>query len=289
MTDEKIDVLLAPYMQRYNPANEYSLLPDANGNSQPTSMPFLHNVYDGVMTHDSHAVVPKNELEKYSPDQLNVQAFWQRLHQNYKYIPICGRPVKSVAELNNITFNDAKWNGTITEIDIALRNLAVPQPKMLEIGFGYGNIATYVTTNHKHAEYYGIDLLKRFDALPNLFETDGYTIPDEVPYDLDIVVAHNIFQHLTQSQRLNYYELAYKRLKIGGKLVFDNFIATTANLSDYSWGWLDETGRPYIQFFTQLTPVDYEDELRDMLDGVGFEITKFNVDHHMIFCVATKK
>ena len=295
----KIDFLLMPYIQWYNKEDEYFLNVPKTGKIS-SSICFLNQMCEGVVeqtlpkeiiygkeVEPTRFLIPKKELRQYFPDNLNNQRLWRKMHQYYKCLPICGQPVKNALEASKINMQRMYNEGVVDMLDKILRSKC--RSKMLEIGYGYGNISIYVNTEHKNTEYYGIDLIRRFDAVPNLFETDGYNIPKEIPNKLDLVFSYNTFQHLSQRQRFNYIRKSHELLKRGGKMFFTSFIMTEENKNSGVFGLIDETGRGYCRHFSQPTEVDYDHELKSLFNEIGFKIIKWDIQINHLDCIIVKK
>jgi len=87
----------------------------------------------------------------------------------------------------------------------------------------------------------------------------------------DIVYSVNVLQHCSQFDRFNYFEQSHRALKKGGHMLFTLNLMTEKNKNDNCWGFVDEKGRGYTNFFNQLTECDWDYELYYMLDKIGFE------------------
>jgi len=292
--NKKVKLLLEPYMDfYYNKENEYFLKVNEN-KFVPTSRNFIdelvQNLEDVVIgkVEDRtfrRSIIPKEELYQFNPDNINNKKFWKDLHKKYKLVPICGggNPLpKNVNEANETNFKSAMIRGSIEALDGFISSK--PTSKILEIGYGYGNVAMHITTKFKDSEYYGIDLVKRMDFVENLYETDGWHIPAEIP-KVDIVYSVNVFQHLSQKQRWNYYEKCFDLLNDDGIMIVSSFIMTEENKDSYVWGLVDDEGRGYCHFFSQPTEVDYDTELKEKVTSLGFDIEKFDINavNHLDF------
>ena len=95
---------------------------------------------------------------------------------------------------------------------------------------------------------------------------------------MDIIYSVNVLQHCSQKDRFDYIKQGYKKLKKGGYFVGTCFLETKSNSKENCWGYIDEKGRKYCNFFNQLTEVDTELELKNLFYILDFEIIKFNVE-----------
>ena len=243
-------------------------------------------------------IVPKKLLKALFPENINNQKFWKTLDEKYKLLAVCGIPSKDESSANITNNSFAFQQGAIPAVMEKISYCLNTQDKVkiMEIGYGFGAFADWLHINcHNYIvadriEYYGIDIDKRIDTYPNLYETDGWKIPKEVPKDLDIVYSMNVFQHLSQKQRFNYLKKAYNRLKDDGIMVFSSFIMTEENNNSWMWGLMDDKGRGYCHFFNQPTEVDRDKELKEELQKIGFEIETFEVEQiNHLFCKVKKK
>jgi len=317
----KVKKMLSPYFEWYD--DGYSL--KIEGKKIPASIGFWDHICEGVENISldisdqekekmpdhlkgrkfGRTIVPRKEIKKVSPNKINNVKFWKSLDPKYKLLAVCGAPVKTPFEANKLNLFAAKDALKIIT-PILQEKINIGQPvKVLEIGYGYGGFTDWVHSTcgeahlkktgnffpfDKFIHYYGIDLVKRIDTFSNLFETDGWEIPEEVPNNLDIVYSMNVFQHLSKEQRMNYFNKAYSKLGEKGVMVFSSFIMTEENKDSYVWGLKDENGTGYCQFFNQATEVDNDVELKEDLKEMGFEIDEFKVHGiNQLFCALSKR
>jgi 2-polyprenyl-3-methyl-5-hydroxy-6-metoxy-1,4-benzoquinol methylase len=311
----KVKKILRPYFDYYN--DGYTLKID-NAIANANGYPFWDIMFpDKVKKEEIHmtkeeldaipppykvenirferTIAPEKILMKTSPDNINNKKFWKSLDPKYKLLAICGAKAESAHQANRINLEGAyQALGVIEPTIKKIMSEKDRKLKVLEIGYGFGSFADWIHSrcgySNKYLDYYGIDIVKRIDLFNNLFETDGWKIPKEVPRDLDIVYCMNTFQHLSQKQRFNYLKKAYKRLRDGGVMVFSSFIMTEENKNSFVWGLVDENGRGYCKHFNQSTEVDTEKELREKLEEIGFEIDTFKVQGiNHLFCAVSKR
>jgi SAM-dependent methyltransferase len=138
----------------------------------------------------------------------------------------------------------------------------------LEIGYGYGNIFNWIN-NNTNFNYCGIDVLKRING-KTLYETNGWDIPNEIT-KIDIVYSINVFQHLSEKQRINYFEKIYKILNYGGVFYCSMFILNNENKDKNCWSFTDGE-KYYCNLFGQLTEVDEERFIFDIIKNIGYKI-----------------
>jgi len=223
-------------------------------------------------------------IDKLSPDNIDTNKFWELATDKFPYFSVAGgiKPHFSIDEVNKSTLTFHKIIGTTDALLDACGMLDGQKLRILEIGPGYGNIMTLLKTIGVDEDYYAIDVVKLFEH-PRLYLTDGKTIPDNVPSELEIVYSVNVFQHLSEKQRSSYYKQIYDRLVVGGSFIFGMFVVTEENKDRNCWGHIDEDGNNYCFFFKQLTKVNHIDELYSELYHIGFsKIEKLSpVEEHL--------
>jgi len=166
-----------------------------------------------------------------------------------------------------------------SQIGNLIKKMLKNKPTCLEIGFGFGGAAHYLSC--LGFRYYGIDYVNSIinPDLKNKF--NGYDTSfieiqkNGIPYELnniqfDLVYSTNVFQHITEKQRNEYYKQVYKQLKNGGIFYFDLF---TNNF------------KPKVNatvFFGVNTTIPSEDETFKKLKGIGFNnirlINRYRLD-----------
>ncbi len=220
----------------------------------------------------SYTVYDKRMLEALHPDKLNSQVFWREATKHFPWIPIVrDAKCQSVEYANSITWRfhrqPMKWIAeTFYDKD--------PNTKLLEIGPGYGGVKKHIGIEHGLDNYYCIDVNPLFEY-ERMFQTDGKTIPDDVPKDLDVVYSGNVFQHLSGTQRRAYFEQSHQHLKPGGAIVFSMFILTPENRDVMNngkrlFGNYDKDGNAYSTFFNQFIRIPWKSEVVSELRKAGF-------------------
>ena len=224
-------------------------------------------------------------IQRFHPDNIDINKFWEKLTKNFKFSPIIQASVGSLLPTTPEDINNISLSGIHIPSNSAPRLLSIIKDskntaKVLEIGAGYGCIPYFLEKELglPYENYYGIDVNPLFEH-PHLYKCDGKNIPSEIPYGMDVVYSINVFQHLSKKQRSSYYRQIYSVLKPGGKFIFSMFIETMANRYESCWGYKDNKGRNYTQFFGQFTEVDEETELIKELSDIGFEIGVLHATH----------
>lgn len=295
--------------RKVDPENDYELMDPNIGVMLPTdATPFteeeeeLCEVIDllseeeiaelkrRAMENDEVCKVPgvrvmKDELlRRYHPDKMDVRDFWALATTYFPYYSIAGGQAncKSGDQCNRTTINMA-WNlGPLQYFGDYINDECSISGKVLEIGPGYGGVCNWLEQSFPLVHYYGIDVNLLFEH-PQLHQTDGRSIPNVIPNNLDAVYSYNVFQHLSKTQRTDYYKAIWDKLKDDGHFYFGMFLWTEENKNRPVWGVKDEDGRYYCGFFKQYTAIDTEEEIHAELKEIGFEvedITKHPDKHH---------
>jgi SAM-dependent methyltransferase len=105
----------------------------------------------------------------------------------------------------------------------------------------------------------------------------------------DVIYSVNVFQHCSQKDRFEYFQQGYDVLKKGGYFLFTEFLMTEENRNNPYWGIIDENGRGYTQFFNQLTECDWDYELYELLNNVGFKPIKCSINGNFCTIIMQKK
>jgi len=234
----------------------------------------IEELYEKVIDLGDNAgvtIVNKQAIERFHPNHINNKAFWLRAHSSFPLLSVCGGESKSIKQANELTLNMSKQFQLFTFLQSLINKNTVPL-KVLEIGFGFGNVFNEIKDK---CEYIGIDyripkLLKRYK---NFIEIEKSGIPDFLLGEkyFDVVYSVNVLQHCSQKDRFEYFEQAYSVLKSGGFMIFSCMLMNDANENEKYWGIKDSTGRGYLHFFNQLTECDRDHELFDKLNSIGFK------------------
>lgn len=225
-----------------------------------------------IKRNDTTAVIyTEGFIEQLNPDSIDCKKFWDKAVEYFPFYSMvdCNYNITEKEELIKVTNTFAKVYGILPEID-ALYNKN-NHASVLEIGAGYGNIAEYIKENFGDENYYAIDVGYYFWH-ERLFHNDGKSIPNDVPKNLDMIFACNVFDHIGTEQRKSYFNEIHKWLNPGGSFVFNMFLVTNSNKEKNCWQNLDENGNFYCKFFNQLIKCDTTEEL------VKDNSKKFDID-----------
>ena len=242
-----------------------------------------------ISSNEREIICKRSVIELLSPNNIDSREFWKEAIDKFPLLSISSMEVKTIAESEKQTLDMAATLGLTYAVGQEIND---DKSKLfLEIGPGYGGFHQIYKESYGDNNYYAIDVNPLFEH-PRLFQTDGKTIPDTIPYGLDIVYSMNVFQHLSKAQRTSYYRQIYMALKTGGSFFFGMFIKTKLNSEWPVWGLQDEHGRCYVNFFRQLTEIDTEEELMEELTGLAYIVEKISrhedKSHYLTFkCTTT--
>jgi hypothetical protein len=167
--------------------------------------------------------ITKEEVELLSPDNINSSSFWEYIEKNpeiAKDAVAFGLTKEcSIDKVNQQNFCLASSLNALSYVIMYKDCIGMP---ILDIGAGYGMLRDFVKQNTK-LTYCGVDVYPKVaDVYP--VAADGSTLPPNVANSsFGLVVAVNVFQHLSVKQRRHYYEQIEK-------IIYPNFgIFTVTN------------------------------------------------------------
>lgn len=231
--------------------------------------------------------VTANDVELLNPDKIDNAAFWKFIDEKFSY-SICG-DMNLLRSKNNDYANYINYVLAITTgVDNYLRSNAIivehpdynESKDVLEIGVGFGNLKNFVT-RHTSLRYHGIDIVGR---VPGVIETDGRGIPASLKSKKFInIFSSNVFQHLSISQRRQYYKDVAECLVPGGLFSF-GLQALNPNYAklDYNkvkGAYCKETGKFYICHYGQFTEQQTPLEIFADLEQVGLSPVSWSYRH----------
>jgi len=245
-------------------------------------------ISDKLFNNGNHqSIVKKEAVERFHPNNINNKDFWVECRKHFPLLSVSGNYCKNIREVNESTLKMAKDLGLISLLDNLTSNKVVNEKlKLLEIGYGYGNLFCEIKDTY---DYVGIDYIipECLKEYSNFIEIEKSGIPDYLLDEgyFDVVYCVNVLQHCSQKDRFEYFEQAYRALNHGGYMFFTLNIMTDKNKNDSYWGIVDENNRGYLHFFDQLTECDWDYELFDHLNKIGFITNDKNIaiiDNFMI-------
>jgi hypothetical protein len=232
----------------------------------------------------------KEEIELLSPDRVNSVDFWKVCDDLFGTDPVCNVSVRGMhgygsplgimdANRNNL------WIAETLGILMYLREFSYnPFIVDVEIGVGYGSLKNWVETNTKH-RYYGFDVVSRVPGIYTLNDRGGFKDDIEQLYGkVNNVIATNVFQHLSEKQRLHYFDTASKLLKDGGLFMFNGMLDPEVSSKHRA-----EDGNRYAVHYGQFTPHMKGPWLAKELHARGFRLHMFMHRWDDIFGVVAMK
>lgn len=251
-------------------SNEYFVHGDGLGHVEkkiPTMLAHticIEELFHKIINLDGGAhqiIVKKESIERFHPNNINNKDFWIKCRKTFPLLSVCGKMSKNMKEANSHTLKYSDGFGLLSFLKSVLLS-SDNNLNLLEIGFGYGNLFFEIKDM---CNYYGIDYiiphnLKRYK---NFYEINKSGIPDIFLNEelFDVIYCVNVLQHCSQYDRFNYFEEGHSVLKPNGYFIFTEFIMMEGNKNKPYWGFVDQNGRGYTQFFNQLTECDFDYEL----------------------------
>ncbi len=235
------------YFATINPSNG---IPDNNG--EPRKCPPCMYIKSSTKEYYDRVDDPGEDFD--------WQGFWAKAKKLY--------PLHSVH--GGYTFDSGE---KISQSEYSLAAEQMPAyfrilgKRVLEIGYGFGGAAEFFKDHG--AEYHGIDYVRSDE---NMTDEEGFHvieksgIPDWLmEKKFDLVYSYNVFQHLTQAQRIEYFRQVYEVLKPGGQFVVSVFSKTDKFVEDPKHVYA-------ARFFGVATAVDETDFLDGLIKDIGFRL-----------------
>ena len=206
----------------------------------------------------------QEDIDLLSPDNIDNNAFWRIAEELFQTDPVAncqGKTPLSVAEANKENLNIYHLDGITGFINVAyskwnaLQNRTYP---LLEIGPGYGAFREWLDKQGGW-EYYGADVYPRITGVD---ATQPNGLLDEITLNrrYAVVVACNVFQHLSVNQRIHYYRDIQKCLMPQGHFIVNMMVddgRVTSHRSEY--------GAVYCRHYGQLTLIQRRAEIESDL------------------------
>lgn len=254
------------------------------------------NIPEGVGV----SIADKSFIDKLSPNNIDSRYFWRKAIEVFPFASICYSPGKTtLKEFNKRALEFHISSTSLSQLENVLKTKKHPQ--ILEIGPGYGCVKNFIRDNYSLKNYYAIDVNPLF-RFKRLYQTDGKTIPECIPDNLDVVYSVNVFQHLSPEQRMSYYKQIREKLVPGGKFIFSMFVVDNYHenmvfgeeiegkkIYYRLFGTRDEEGNSYINFFSQLTKCDRIEEVKVIFETLNMDFEVFWNHYNGYHMIATKK
>lgn len=170
-----------------------------------------------------------------------------------------------------------------------------PNDVVLEIGCGVARIGAHMVGRCK--EWVGCDVsqnMLRYAAealrsVPNarFVQLNGYDLAGIPDHSVDVVYCSAVFMHIEEWDRYRYVREAFRVLRPGGRVYYDNFNL----LSKEGWALFDDMGRLDIaQRPPNVSKASTPQELRCYAEHAGYEDIQIRADDSSIWVgVAARK
>ncbi len=197
------------------------------------------------------------DVDLLSPDLIDNNAFWRIAEELFKTDPVAncnGTEPFDIEEANRNNLTIYQLNGFTGSVE-AYRHLWSPSRiPLLEIGPGYGAFKNWCG-RLGGIDYYAVDVYPRIPdvdpAYPNGLMTD-VTLSRRYA----IVMASNVFQHLSVNQRRAYYRDVNNCLLPGGLFMVSQML-DDGRANEHR----DTDGRHWCRHYGQLTQIQREYEI----------------------------
>lgn len=185
---------------------------------------------------DTSSVTPPTQemVDLLSPDNVDCGAFWKICTDLFGIDPVCNIADKRYGDNNvNINMYDIitanrrnLWLAETFGLLTYLKEYAQYPSAVMEFGVGFGNLKNWIETC-THKQYYGFDVNPLVDGILPLdcsgkLATDISNIKGKVSH----FVCSNVFQHLSEKQRLYIFDVAAEYLYKGGLFMFNTPVKT---------------------------------------------------------------
>lgn len=170
----------------------------------------------------------QEEIDLLSPDNVDCGAFWAVCTELFGIDPVCNISDMRYGDSSNINQYDIttanRRNLWLTETFGFLTYLkeSAQQPSaVMEFGVGYGNLKNWIETNTQK-QYYGFDVNPLINGV-HLLDYSGKIVNDtsNIKGKVSHFVCSNVFQHLSEKQRLYIFDTAAEHLHSGGLFMFN--------------------------------------------------------------------
>lgn len=204
----------------------------------------------------------QEQIDLLSPDLIDNGAFWRVAEELFSTDPVSnctvGRdkpePV-SQAEANRLNMTIYHMDGITGLFESMLIHYGASSTKVLEIGPGYGAFRDWLAARWPVARYHAADCYPR---IPEAIQTTPggllSIIPKAEPYNM--VVASNVFQHLSLAQRRTYYADIASGLSDYGWFTVSSFYDNHSQRADR-----DPQGRIWCRHYGQYTLIQTRQDI----------------------------
>lgn len=194
------------------------------------------------------------------------------------------------------TSDDGAWRetGQTSANFIAERTGIGPSDVVLEIGCGVARIGTHLADRCK--EWIGCDVSQNMltyaaEAVKGkknvrFVHLNGYDLSGVPDSSVDVVYCSAVFMHLEEWDRYRYVREAFRVLRPGGRVYYDNFNL----LSEEGWALFDDMGRLDVaQRPPNVSKSSTPEELRCYAERAGYEDIAVRADGSIWVGVGARK
>lgn len=199
-----------------------------------------------------------DEINKLSPDIIDSGSFWEYIEKesifNRDAIAYGYKSTDDIDTINAHNYTFACQLGIMNYV-FARYNMKM---NLLDVGTGYGFLKRFVEKATPF-DYYGADVYPKIEGI---FKINDCILPDEIMNKkFELVIASNVFQHLSVRQRNIYYEQIAKILHPE----FGIFSVSNIHSADGIGFKCIENEKKYICHYGQYTELQSLQELVDDL------------------------
>lgn len=207
-------------------------------------------------------IITQEDIDLLSPDNVDNNAFWRVAEELFgaDAVSSCGfgKLTNTITAGNSRNISLARFTGMLNFVDAWKHH----ELTLFEIGAGYGCLRDYCVHN-TNFRYIGFDVYPKTYEI-NRTELDG-TLPRKCIEDfrgkVGIVYSSNVFQHLSNKQRTQYFQDAEALMMQSGIFVF-NVLTHNFNpdnvIPENKYAW---DNRKYLKHYGQFTEIPYYPEL----------------------------
>lgn len=202
------------------------------------------------------------DIDLLSPDEIDNNAFWRIAEVLFQTDPVSNcngvHPV-SVDEANRRNMAIYHTDG-FTGLVEALKISGWTSSRLLEVGPGYGAFKYWLSQAALGWTYYAADCYPRIGGV-DATELNGRLAAQTKARTYDVVIASNVFQHLSVAQRRAYYADIAASLAPGGIFMVSQMVDC------HPRGSLgrDALGRYWCRHYGQFTEIQNHPAIADDL------------------------
>jgi hypothetical protein len=203
-------------------------------------------------------VPTEEEIALLSPDEIDNGAFWRVAEELFQTDPVTncsyGKPY-DIDQANRYARSMYHIDGFIGLIEHSKLTWAPGGGyNLLEIGPGYGAFRDYINVN-TNVSYFGADVYPKIKGVDRA-QPNGLLSEETKARRYTVVVASNVFQHLSVRQRRAYYADIAQCLDAQGY-----FMVSMLYDTGVSAPWRDAQGRAWVRHYGQFTQIQEKSEI----------------------------